>query len=63
MSDPATHPERRYRPRDEQISMDKQDGKNHVRILHKPSQIAVEGTGDDLDALVEELRTDLGGSD
>ena len=59
MKDPAVSPERRYRPRDEKISMDKHEGKNHVKILHKPTGASVEGVGDDLDALLEELRDQL----
>lgn len=60
MKDPATNPERRtYRPRDEILVMDKQEGRNHVKITHKPSGVVVEGTGDDLDALVDQLRADL----
>lgn len=60
MTDPTTLPENRsYRPREEQIFMDKQDGNVHVKVVHKPTGVTVEGTGDDLDSLLDSLRDDL----
>ena len=57
MQDPSNSPERRYNPRDEQIVFSEVNGKGHVRILHKPTGIVVEATGEDID--MDELRANL----
>lgn len=49
-----------YKPRDEKMVMEKlKDGSFHVRLSHKDGGV-VEGTGRDLDQLVEDLRDQLG---
>jgi len=57
MNDPASTPERRYNPRDEKVVFTEVQGKGHVKILHKPTGITVEATGDDID--LETLKADL----
>ena len=59
MQDPSTKPERRYHPREEKMTIDKQGEHTfHVTLQHK-SGPKVEGTGENLDELIERLREDL----
>jgi len=57
MKDPASTPERRYNPRDEKVVFTEVNGRGHVQILHKPTGLSVEATGDDID--MDALKADL----